>query len=109
MSESISIGQVIKEVMRLAQEKGFGTKPEEISVPEKIALIHSEASEALSAFRHQKMNGKDGFAQELADIVIRVAHLAGVYGIDLEEEIIKKGEYNKTREWNWDKINEKHT
>jgi NTP pyrophosphatase (non-canonical NTP hydrolase) len=108
MAEDLSINQIIAEVMRLAAEKGFGTKPEEVSVPEKIALIHSEISECYDAFRHNNLDGKDGFAEELADIIIRVAHLAGVYGVDLEEEIIKKSEYNKNRVWNWDKLNEKH-
>lgn len=109
MSDDLSIRQLTAAVLQLAREKGFGVKPEEISVPEKIALIHSEVSEALKAYRHQNMSGKDGFAEELADIIIRVAHLAGIHGIDLEAEIIKKSEYNKNRIWDWDKINETHS
>lgn len=108
MADDLSIRQLTAAVLQLAREKGFGVKPEEISVPEKIALIHSEVSEALKAFRHQNMSGKDGFAEELADIIIRTAHLAGVYGIDLDKEISKKMEYNKDRIWEWDKLNESH-
>jgi len=85
--------------MELAQEKGFGVKPEEINVGEKIALIHSEASEALQAYRDKNMDGKDGFQEELADTVIRILHLAGIFNIDLEAEILKKMEFNKTRSW----------
>ena len=31
-------------VLNQAKEKGFGTKPNEVNVAEKIALIHSEIS-----------------------------------------------------------------
>ena len=33
-------------IMEQAKKKGFGTKPEDINISEKIALIHSEISEA---------------------------------------------------------------
>lgn len=40
---------------------------------------------------------KDTFEDELADTVIRIADLCGRYGIDLEEHIKLKMQYNKTR------------
>jgi hypothetical protein len=43
-------------IMQQAKEKGFGTKPEEINVAEKIALIHSEISEAFEAYRHNNID-----------------------------------------------------
>jgi len=43
-------------------------------IPAILALIHSEVSEALEAFRH---NDKTNFAEELADILIRVLDCAG--------------------------------
>jgi len=92
-----------------AKEKGFGTKPEEISVAEKIALIHSEISEAFEAYRHKKMEGKDGFAQELGDATQRILHLCGIFNIDLEKEILAKIESNKDRDWEWSEMNEKHS
>jgi NTP pyrophosphatase (non-canonical NTP hydrolase) len=106
--ESVSIEQFTKMILKLAEEKGFGTKPEDINTMEKIALIHSEVSEVMEAYRHKNMNGKDGMAEELADIVIRVFHLAGIYKIDLEKEIFNKMESNKDRIWEWDKMNEEH-
>jgi len=93
-------------VMQQAKEKGFGVKPEEISVPEKIALTHSEISEAFEAYRHQNIDGKDGFKEELGDALQRILHLAGIFEIDLEKEILDKIERNKSRTWDWDKLNE---
>jgi NTP pyrophosphatase (non-canonical NTP hydrolase) len=106
--ENISIKKFTEMTLELEKEKGFGTKPEDINTIEKIALIHSEVSEAMEAYRHKNMNGKDGMAEELADIVIRVLHLAGVYNIDLEKEIFNKIGSNKDRVWDWDKMNEVH-
>jgi hypothetical protein len=74
------------------------------NIPEKIALIHSEASEALEDYRNQAMEltlgpgGKPvGFPVELADIVIRVLDLAEYLGHDLERVIALKHKYNESR------------
>lgn len=96
-------------IMQQAREKGFGTKPDEVSVAEKIALIHSEVSEAFEAYRHKNIDGKDGFKEELGDAVQRILHLCGIFDIDVEQEILKKIEHNKNREWKWDEMQEKHT
>ena len=48
-----------------------------------LALVHSEVSEALEALRN---GDKENFAEEMADIVIRVADICGNLGIDLEKE-----------------------
>lgn len=98
-----------KLVLDQAEKKGFGTKPEQVDVAEKIALIHSEISEAFDAYRHQNMDGKDGFAEELGDAMQRIIHLAGVFEIDLEKEINQKIGKNKNRNWEWTKLNEKHS
>ena len=85
-----------------------GWWPEGRNIGECIALIHSEASEALECWRDDDMNlmfVRDkrnnfkpiGFPSELADIIIRVLDLAGALGIDLDSVITTKVEYNKTR------------
>lgn len=76
----------------------------ERNIPEMLALIHSEVSEALEDYRAGAMemstlpSGKPvGFESELADTVIRVCDLAGYLGIDLERAIAEKMAYNATR------------
>lgn len=103
------MNELTKLVLAQAKEKGFGTKPEDINVGEKIALIHAELSEAYEAYRHKNMDGKDGFNEELGDVIQRVLHLCGIFNIDIEKEILKKLEHNKGREWEWEKMNEKHS
>lgn len=63
-------------------------------VPGVLALVHSEVSEALEAFRK---DDKVNFAEELADVIIRVIDCAHGLGIDLDDEVAKKLEKNKTR------------
>ena len=91
--------------MTQAKQKGFGVKPDEINVAEKIALIHSEISEAFEAYRHKNIDGKDGFKEELGDAVQRILHLCGVMDIDIETAIFKKIDSNKTRNWKWTNYN----
>lgn len=85
-------------------------KPELGQVYVKLALIHSEVSEAteeirnvttiedLSARQTDESGKPIGFASELADVVIRVMDLAGDLGIDLGAVIAEKQTYNKKRE-----------
>lgn len=105
----MTIQQLTDLIMEQAKQKGFGVRPEDINVAEKIALIHSEISEAFEAYRHKNIDGKDGFKEELGDAIQRILHLCGVFDIDVEESIIKKIESNKERAWDWDKMNEKHS
>lgn len=106
---SITFEELNNKIMDQAREKGFGTKPEEINVPEKIALIHAQVSSAYEGYRSKKMTGGWSLEDELAGAVMRIIHLCGVLGLDLEEAMIKKYEENKTREWDWKKMNEKHS
>ncbi len=105
----MTIVELQKLIMEQAKEKGFGTKPEEINVGEKIALIHSEVSEAFEAYRKDNLDGKDGFNEELGDVIQRVLHLCGIFGIDIEKEVLKKIEENKNRNWDWKNLNETHS
>jgi NTP pyrophosphatase (non-canonical NTP hydrolase) len=107
MSEDdLTIKEITEAVLDLAKNKGVGTKPNEVSVAEKIALIHSEISEAYEAYRRKNIKGKDGFKEELADALIRICHLAGIFKINLSQEISKKMKRNQGRTWDKKRLNE---
>lgn len=93
--------------MAQAREKGFGVSPDDVSVAEKIALLHTELSEAYEAYRHNNIDDKDGFREELGDILQRLLHLAGIFNIDLEHEALKKIDSNKNRIWDAHNMNER--
>lgn len=72
------------------------------STPSKIALIHSELSEALEADRKaithdDKIPAYSGLEAELADTIIRILDLAGRNNLRLGEAVIEKLAFNTTR------------
>ena len=100
---SLTISALIQTAHKAAALKGFwDTEP---NLGEKIALIHSELSEALEEVRagHAPnetyfVDGKpEGLPVELADVVIRVADLCGHFDIDLDRAIVEKLTYNENR------------
>jgi len=76
-------------IITQAKEKGWGIQPDEINASEKIALIHSEISEAYDAFQKNNMDGKDGFFEELSDVLIRTVHIAKIFKSEIKEKDIE--------------------
>ena len=92
-SRTNSISKLIDECHAIAREKGWWDS--ERNDGELIALMHSELSEALEAMRNHLT--KDSVAEELADCCITIFDYCGARDIYLEEALLKKIEYNKTR------------
>ena len=65
-------------------------------IPAILALIHSEVSEALEAFRK---GDKENFAEELADILIRTLDCAGGVDMDIDGVVASKLDANRKRAW----------
>ena len=97
----------IEKSNKTAREKGWGDD-ENRYIGELVALIHSEVSEALEAYRIKGRDGiseswfsesgkPEGFVYELADVLIRVADLCGEFELDLEGALESKLAYNETR------------
>lgn len=78
----LQIEEFTRLVMKQAKEKGFGTTPEEISVPEKVALIHSELAEAYAAYLEGNYTKRQGVYEEFSDSLQRILHLGGIYKVD---------------------------
>ena len=105
----MQLGQIMKEALETAKAKGF--RDEERSFPADIALMHSELSEALEAYRDPKrvitdiyrisdtdyQSKPEGVGVELADAIIRICESCEYHGIPLGYAIMAKLTYNKTR------------
>jgi NTP pyrophosphatase (non-canonical NTP hydrolase) len=100
----MTVNELVAESYDRALRKGWYEDAPNLG--ERLALVHSEVSEALEELRngaadttYKGVKGKpEGFVYELADIVIRVADLAGYLDLDLEAALRTKGDYNETRE-----------
>jgi len=71
-------------------------------IAEKLALIHSEISEAMEGHRKdlmdEKLRHRKAIEVELADALIRIFDLGGALSLDLGGAIVEKLAYNATRE-----------
>lgn len=88
------INKLCEQAFETAKSKGWHDEPRETGTL--LALIHSEVSEALEADRK---GDKENFAEELADVCIRIFDLCGLKEINLEAAIHQKMEHNKGRSY----------
>lgn len=99
---SKSLREMTFEVFQLNVSKGWFEDNREFGTD--IALLHSEVSEMLEAYRdghivgYDDEKGKpDDVGAEAADVLIRLLDTCQRYHIDLEFEYERKMNYNRTR------------
>ena len=101
-----ALTDIAEEVHAVAVEKGW-YEDDLGSFPEKIALVHSELSEALEDYRSNKSpteiwyeeSGKPcGISVELADALIRILDMCAYFDIPIADAMAQKIAYNMGRE-----------
>ncbi len=116
---TMSLKSMQAEVVQVERDLGWtGPGIDRGSFGDRMALLHSEVSEAVEAYRrwgvadatkplHDVFSGEvdpakvpkpEGVGSEFADIFIRLLTECEAYGIDLEAEYERKVAYNRTRE-----------
>jgi hypothetical protein len=98
------------EVVEWCKTKGWEPDSER-TFGDECALMHSEISEALEAYRDwgfddvtlspdespENLSKPEGVGSEFADLLIRLLHYSTTHGFDLEAEYERKMAYNHTR------------
>jgi len=100
----LTIKELTKQSHSTAVEKGWWDNDRNFL--EQLMLMVTELAEVAEEYREHgdlqrsywgEAGKPEGIASEFADVLIRVADTCGKYGIPLEEALVTKLAYNKTR------------
>ena len=113
---AVAIAGMMAEVYEINEANGWFEDIEQRTFGDDVALLHSEVSEMLEAFRDGGyddltlggpiLNGDgqvvglpkpEGVGSEAADVLIRLLDVCRRRGIDLVTEFERKNAYNRTR------------
>ena len=106
----MNVDEMVQESHSRSTRKGWWTTPEDREIPAKLALVHSEFSEALEEYRRGRMeiwfNGvespkdraewpnfvsaghkPEGFVVEIADALIRICDISGWLEVPLADRV----------------------
>lgn len=83
--------EIQKIVYQNKVDKGFNVT----NIEKEFCLIYGELSEAFESYRKRQSD----VGEELADVTIYLLGLAEILNVDLYEEILKKVDKNKKREY----------
>ena len=98
-----TLTQWSEEILEWCERKGWNRS---IVLGNVMCNLHTEISEACEEIRNEHSVGEiyysegdkpEGFPIALVDLIIRVLHIFAYYGIDPDQRVRKKMEYNKTR------------
>jgi NTP pyrophosphatase (non-canonical NTP hydrolase) len=109
--EEMDIKQLTEEMNRFVRSKGwYEENSQHPQTPRNLAIsLTLEAAEILEHFQwHEEVKDKEELASELADVALYLLELASVTEIDLEQAVLKKLEFNKTREWDTEELDVDH-
>jgi len=85
----IDIKKLQTQIYQNKISKGFNTT----NIPIEFCLIHGEMAEFFEAWKKEK----DNMGEEFADVIIYLLGLAEILGIDTEKEVMNKININEQR------------
>ena len=87
----VNLKELQKDVYKNKIDKGFNVT----DINKEFCLTYGELAEAYEAWR----KNKDDLGEKIADVVIYLLGLSEILNIDLENEILKKINKNRHREY----------